>query len=241
MSLDAPTTPDVPRYARFSRRLRAIFLDWTLSLALIFGALIVASNVESDTLARILGAVVVLILLLYEPVLVWRGGSTLGHAWTNLRVVGNDGGNLSFGRALARFALKSLLGWYSFLTMAATRRNQAIHDLLTNSTVQIRDPAKANSSQFITERGTFDDAGKPSRLRRFAVTVAYLVVCFVLYILVLDILLRAGIMSKACVYSSMCSGGDGFVDLAAGILFLLGLAFVIALGWRGQLFGARKA
>jgi uncharacterized RDD family membrane protein YckC len=240
MSLTALTAPDVPRYARFSRRLRAMFLDWALAMALMFGALLVASNVESDVLARVLGAVVVLILLLYEPVLVWRGGSTLGHAWTNLRVVANDGGNLSFGRALARFVLKNLLGWYSFLTMAATRRNQAIHDLLTNSTVQIRDPAKANSSQFITERREFGGTGKPSRLRRAAVTMAYLVVCFVLYILTLDVLLRAGILSSACFYRSMCTGGDRIVDLVAGILFLVALAFVIALGWSGQLFGARK-
>jgi uncharacterized RDD family membrane protein YckC len=241
MSLDAPTAPDVPRYARFSRRLRAMFLDWTLSLVLVFGALMVASNVESDVLARVLGAVVVLILLLYEPVLVWRGGSTLGHAWTNLRVVGNDGGNLSFGRALARFVLKSLLGWYSFLTMAATRRNQAIHDLLTNSTVQIRDPAKASSSQFITERVEPDGAGMPSRFRRLVVILAYLILCVIVFSIALDVLIKVGVLSHACVYNSMCSGIDRFFDIVAGLLYLAGLAYVIALGWRGQLLGARKA
>jgi hypothetical protein len=199
-----------------------------------------ASNLESDVLARVLGAVVVLVLLLYEPVLVWRGGSTLGHYWSNLRVVADDGGNLSFIRALGRFVLKSLLGWYSFLSMAATRRNQAVHDLLTHSTVQIRDPAKATPSQFMTERREVAGAGKPSRLRRAAVTTAYLVVCFVLYILTIDILLRAGIFSSACFYRSMCTGGDRIVDQVAGILFLVALAFVIALGWSGRLLGARK-
>ncbi|MBR1089833.1 RDD family protein [Bradyrhizobium manausense] len=240
MSLTAPTTPDMPRYARFSRRLRAMFLDWTLAMALMFGALILASNVESDLLARVLGAAVVLILLLYEPVLVWRGGGTLGHAWTNLRVVADDGGNLSFARSLGRFVLKSLLGWYSFLSMAATRRNQAVHDLLTRSTVQIRDPAKAIASQFITERREFDGAGRPSGLRRAAVTLAYLAVCLVLYILALDLLLKTGILSSACFYQSMCNGGDRIVDFVAAIMLLLVLASVITLGWRGQLLGARK-
>jgi uncharacterized RDD family membrane protein YckC len=151
MASDAPTLTPVPRYARFSRRLKAILFDWMLAMALLFGALTVASNVESDALARALGVVVVLILLLYEPILVWRNGATLGHSWTNLRVVDDRGGNLSFARAFVRFAIKSLLGWYSFLSMALTRRNQTIHDLLTRSTVQISDPAKANPGQFITE------------------------------------------------------------------------------------------
>lgn len=148
----SPDTPDVPRYARFSRRLRAMFLDWTLAMALMFGALMVASNLESEGVAKVLGVMVVLILLLYEPILVWRNGATLGHSWTNLRVVGNRGGNLSLARSFIRFAIKSLLGWYSFLSMAFTRRNQTIHDLLTRSTVQINDLAKANPGQFITER-----------------------------------------------------------------------------------------
>lgn len=153
MSLNPPAVPDIPRYARFSRRLKAILLDWMLSMALLFGALTVASNVESDVLARALGVVVVLFLLLYEPILVCRNGATLGHALTNLRVVDDRGGNLSFAKAFLRFAIKSLLGWYSFLSMAFTRRNQTLHDLLTGSSVQISDPAKANRGQFIVERG----------------------------------------------------------------------------------------
>lgn len=241
MSLDAPTAPDVPRYARFSRRLRAMFLDWTLSLALVFGALMVASNVESDTLARVLGALVVLILVLYEPVLVSRVGSTLGHYWTNLRVVADNGGNLSFPRALSRFALKSLLGWYSFLSMGATRRNQAVHDLLTRSTVQIRDPAQAGPSQFITERVESDRPGMPSRFRRTVVTLAYLILCVIVFSIALDVLVLAGVLSNACFSRGICTGGDRILDIVVGILYLAGLAYVIALGWRGRLLGARKA
>jgi len=79
-----------------------------------------------------------------------------------------------------------------------------------------------------------------SRRRRAAVTMVYLVVCFVLYILTIDILLRAGIISNACFYRRMCTGGDRIVDQVAGIPFLLALAFVIALGWSGRLVGARK-
>jgi hypothetical protein len=38
-----------------------------------------------------------------------------------------------------------VLGVYSFVTMATTSRRQAVHDLLTQSTVQIRDRSKATS------------------------------------------------------------------------------------------------
>jgi uncharacterized RDD family membrane protein YckC len=239
MTTDAPTLTPGPRYARFSRRLKAILLDWMFAMALMFGALAVASNTQSDTLARTLGVAVVVILLLYEPVLVCLTGGTLGHSWTNLRVVDDRGGNLSFTKALARFVIKSLLSWYSFVVMAATSRNQAVHDLLTHSTVQIRDPSKANPGQFVTERRE-DDPAMPSRLRRALVTAVYLVLGVFLYFGVLGALLRGGVLSRACLNQDICSGSDRIVDFAAAIALLVMIALVIGMGWRGRLFGARK-
>ncbi|MGY8665609.1 RDD family protein [Bradyrhizobium sp. UFLA05-109] len=241
MSLTTPATTDGPRYARFSRRLKAILLDWMLAMALLFGAVALASNLQSDTVARVLGIAVVLILVFYEPVLVSRTGGTLGHYWTNLRIVDDGGGNLSFRKAFARFAIKSLLSWYSFLTMMATRRNQAVHDLLTHSTVQIRDLTKATSSQFITERRELDDAAMPSRLRRTLVTMAYLALGVFTYVMALGALLERGLLSSACLDRDVCSGGDRIVGLAVGTVLLLMLALVIGLGWRGLLPGARRA
>lgn len=142
-----------PRYARFSRRAKAMLTDWILALGLIFGTLLVAASAGRDDLSRPLGILVVIVLVLYEPVLVAFTGSTLGHYFANLRVVdARHGGNLGFARALARSVLKALLGWYSFIAMGATRRNQAVHDLVTRSTVQIRDPAKARPHHYIVER-----------------------------------------------------------------------------------------
>ncbi|MGV7219433.1 RDD family protein [Bradyrhizobium sp. UFLA05-112] len=241
MSLTTPVTSDAPRYARCARRLKAILLDWMLAMALLFGAVALASNLQSDLIARVLGMAVVLILVFYEPVLVSRAGGTLGHYWTNLRVVDDGGGNLTFRKAFARFAIKSLLSWYSFLTMMATRRNQAVHDLLTHSTVQIRDLAKATSSQFITERRELDDAAMPSRLRRALVTMAYLVLGGVLYVMALGALLQQGMLSSACLDRDVCSGGDRIVSFAAATVLLLALALVIGMGWRGRLPGARRA
>jgi len=239
MTSDAPPLPG-PHYARFSRRFKAVVVDWMLATALLFGALALASNVASDGLSRSLGIAVVVILLLYEPVLVWRTGGTLGHIWTNLRVVDDRGGNLSFAKALARFAVKSVLGWYSFVVMAATRRNQAVHDLLTRSTVQIRDPAKAKPGQFITERRE-EDPTMPSRLRRALVTAIYLALSLFLYLGVLAVLVRVGAMSRACLYQDICNGSDHIVDSAAAVALLLMIALVVVIGWRGRLPGARKA
>src|ERR1700704_6155240 len=134
MSFDADTSP-APRYARFSRRLRGMMLDWAITLIVMFGAVLVAVTVGSDNFSRALGILVVIALLLYEPVLVSFTGGTLGHYFSNLRVVDDRGGNVSFLKACARMVVKGLLGWYSFVILMATRRNQAIHDLITRSTV----------------------------------------------------------------------------------------------------------
>ena len=141
-------------------------------------------------------------LLLYEPVLVSLTGSTLGHYFTNLRVVDDrSGGNVSFLKACARVAIKAVLGLYSFVILAATRRNQAVHDLLTKSTVQIRDPAKALPGQYLSERSDPADAKLPPAWRRVAAICVYLVLMFVSYLAVMMGLNASGMMSNACVGS----------------------------------------
>src|SRR6266568_4779370 len=92
--------------------------------------------------------------------------------------VAQSGGNVSFPKACGRLVIKGLLGWYSFVILAATRRNQAVHDLLTRSTVQIRSAAKARPGQYIAERVELSDSGLPSRLRRAAIIGVYLLLLF---------------------------------------------------------------
>jgi hypothetical protein len=53
-----------PRYARFSRRLRGMMLDWVITLIVIFGAVLAAATVGSDNFSRALGILVVIALLL---------------------------------------------------------------------------------------------------------------------------------------------------------------------------------
>ena len=242
MSIDVRTQAPTPLYARFSRRLRGIVIDWVIATAAIFGVVALAATVRNDDLSRAVGYVVIALLLLYEPVLVTLTGGTLGHYFSNLRVVDDrTGGNVSFPKAVGRLLLKSLLGWYSFVILAATRHNQAVHDILTRSTVQIRDVAKARPGQYDTERAEPARGSMPSPLRRFVVTVLYLVLALVAYFLMLGALVVAGVLSKSCANANLCSAAEKMFDAAGDVGALLLIAGVIALGWRGRLPGARWA
>jgi len=244
MSIHADAIPALPgqaQYARFARRLRGMFVDWVLALVVIFGAIMIAASVGNAVVSRILAFLVLLLLILYEPVLVSRTGGTLGHWYTNLRVVDDrSGGNLALRTAFIRAGIKAVLGAYSFVIMMATRRNQTLHDLLTHSTVQIRDAAKARSSDFITERTELSSPNMPSRGRRVAVIAIYLALTLVAYVLTFAVIVLAGGMSDACLDNDVCSGVEKLFEIIPGIAFLFIAASWIGLGWRGRLYGARR-
>lgn len=227
-------------YARFSRRLRALFIDWIFFLLVLVSALAIAVAVESDSFSRKLGYAVAAALLLYEPLLVCLTGSSIGHYFSNLRVVDNrTNGNVSFLKAVARVVIKGVLGWYSFITMATTRRHQAVHDLLTQSSVQIRDPAKASPHHYVRERIELLNPAMPSRIRRAMVIVVYLVPLLALVWLVLNGLIFSGIVSRACVFRDRCLPSENIlVSIVVLAWFALSVLMVIQ-GWRGRLAGCR--
>ncbi len=230
-----------PRYARFSRRLRAILFDWIIALIVIYGAVLLAASMGSDNFSRTLGVLVIVALLLYEPLLVSRIGGTLGHYFNNLRVVDeNNGGNISFLKACTRVVIKGLLGFYSFVILAATSRNQAVHDLLTGSTVQIRDPAKALPGQYIIERTELAPTDMPSPRRRLAVISGYLLLTAIVYLLITRGIIAAGVISGGCIDRNVCSASERILSLNLGLTLLGASAVCIALGWRGKLIGARR-
>jgi len=241
MSINATAAP-APLYARFSRRLRGIVVDWIIAMTVIFGAVFVAATIANDNFSRALGIAVIVALLLYEPVLVSFTGGTLGHYSTNLRVVDDrSGGTVSFLKACARLALTAVLCCYSFVILTATRRNQAIHDLLTRSTVQIRDPASARPGQYITERVELATSGMPSGMRRVVTICVYLLLLVAVFIAVAGASASAGWLSRSCIEKDYCSGAERTLIFVISVALLVMIAAVIALGWKGNLFGARKA
>jgi uncharacterized RDD family membrane protein YckC len=228
------TTPALG-YARFSRRLRAFLIDWFIFLVVIVGALFVAVILESDDLNRKLGFAVVVVLLLYEPLLVSLTGSSIGHYLTNLRVVDNRRhGNVSFLKAVVRTVVKTVLGWYSFITMATTLRHQALHDLLTQSTVQIRTPSMASPNHYVGERWELLDPALPSRLRRVAVIFLYLLATFIILALT-----TVALLSRDCVLKDHCTASENILNYCLSFGWLAVGLLSIVQGWRGRLLGCR--
>jgi hypothetical protein len=116
-----------------------------------------------------------------------------------------------------------------------------VHDLLTRSTVQIRDPAKALPSHYSRERVELSSPGMPSRWRRIVVIVPYLIASYIVVVLVVGGLYVSGLVSRACMHDyDRCSAGQFFLMVALNVAWLVGMAFCIGLGWRGRLWGARR-
>lgn len=232
--------PDDDRaaFASFAARFRALVVD---SVVLVAGLIAIVAFVEVTEgvpgTGRLGVAAIAALLLLYEPLLVaWHGG-TLGHRIANLRVVHErTGGRPGFARAFARFALKSAFGLPSFLLMAFTRRHQALHDRVTDTTVRIHDLDRARATDVAWERGAdeLEPAGSPSRIRRAVVTLAYLVLSFA----VLSVL-GSVLVSEACSLNDRCTPHESLTLTVAGLAWMAASAWIVVAGWRGRLPGGR--
>ena len=231
-----PAVHSSAAYATFTRRLRALVVD----LAVLVGGLaviVLASELTRDVAGsgRVLAAALWAMALLYEPLMVWRVGGTVGHLATNLRVVDDaTGRNPGLLRAAARFWIKAALGLYSFVTMAFTRRHQAVHDSLTRTTVQIRDLTKAQPDDYLAERPAVESAAMPSPARRLLVIVGYQLVLFLALSIASTVL-----VSDACIQADRCTPGEDAVAITiVGLWIVASVACLIA-GWRGRLWGGR--
>jgi uncharacterized RDD family membrane protein YckC len=155
-ALDGEDDSPVPVYAAINLRARAFLIDAVVvggGLAL----LIVLSLFLEDVpgFGRMFVMLFWALALLYEPLLVWRRGATIGHRRANIQVVSDaTGGSPGFVTAFFRFLIKGFLGFPSFLAMAFTRRHQSVHDYLTRTTVQLRDPSIARSFDMVFDRDT---------------------------------------------------------------------------------------
>src|SRR5258705_2705070 len=164
-------------YATFTLRARALVIDSAVLAGCLVLLVIASAFIENvPGSGRLLLAGIFGLVFLYEPILVSRNGATIGHRRVNIRVVslGSDRPPV-FVVAFARFVIKAFLGLPSFFTMAFTRRHQAIHDVLTRTTVQVRDHSIASLDDFVEERPSSDAdlAAMPPWWRRVAVIAVY--------------------------------------------------------------------
>jgi uncharacterized RDD family membrane protein YckC len=231
---ESPTT--YVAYASFGARLRALVIDAAIVAAwMVF--LVVGGDVAREVpgAGRVTVALLLAVVFFYEPVQVWRWGATIGHRTANVRVVADStGGNPGFARALARFLIKSVLGIVSFVAMAVTRRHQAVHDSLTGTTVQIRDFHRARVTDFAFERVADPVIRLPSRARRFAIVLAFLVAAFVIMSVLMVVL-----VTPACLDEIACTAGEMLIVDVISLSWLAASVIVIIAGWRGRLWGAR--
>src|SRR5262249_27353419 len=133
----------------------------------------------------------------------------------------------------------AVLGWLSFISMTTTRRHQAIHDLLTRSTVQIRDPQKASPDSYSRERTNLPGTHMPTRIRRLSIIAVYLLVISVVVVAATVALQAYGLVSRACVVVGRCTRNEDILFIILGWTWIGACAVCAGLGWWGRLFGAR--
>jgi uncharacterized RDD family membrane protein YckC len=147
----AAGAPDVVLYARLWPRAKAILVDWSIIVAAYLVAGLVGANFRGVGAAAFV--VWIAVWVLYDPLMVWLTGGTVGHHLFNLRVVSDrTGGRLSFPAAFVRNLAKTALCAISLLAMAASSRSKALHDWVVGTTVQPRDAGAALSRDFTKVR-----------------------------------------------------------------------------------------
>lgn len=240
MSTNATTAVDAAmptRYATFTGRVRAVLVDSCI-VAVGLIVIVVGSDFAEGIpgSGRIAWLAMFALVFLYEPILIWRRGATIGHARNHLRVVRVETGRApGLLRAFARYVAKVVLGLPSFVTMAFTRKHQAVHDWLTETVVEVTPDADPDAAPFYVERQDDPDEILPSAARRLAIVVAYLIGIFVLYAIVERMIDPAG-----CANERSCVGGQRMaIDALALAWLAISFAAIVA-GWKGSLPGARR-
>lgn len=123
------------KYPELTDRIQSTFIDtvFIVILMFIFSALLEKFD---NTPEWIRVALFIGIWVVYEPLCTCLG-ATLGNYFKKIRVraVTNTHKRINFFQALARYIVKLLLGWLSFLTIGSNAEKRAIHDFVGGSVV----------------------------------------------------------------------------------------------------------
>ncbi len=217
-------------YATFSPRLRAFVYDGAVrmvAVAVLMVALVLTQSVPGAGVVAAVGLLALLVL--YEPVLVWRAGATLGHRRCNLLVV-DDATGLApgFGRALARFAFKIFLNALCFYPRFFGVSDRALHDQLTNTSVRIRDLDRADASDFFFAQSSEVASPQPSASRRLMMIIGNAVILGVVSLVV-----AAFFVSRDCMTYYTCNGAEKREIGLGALLWALASIGIAVVVWRG--------
>ncbi|MEM7257772.1 MAG: RDD family protein [Pseudomonadota bacterium] len=219
-------------YPALVLRIRAMCIDLIIFTLLFWGTLVLVWRLE---LSAIYLKVVVLAvpLLLLEPMLLWLSGSTIGQHIVGIKVANKETGqNLFILKALIRYIVKMVLGFYSIITMAVTKRRQSFHDVVSGSVVLFKNETSAPSRYKIAENRKDGDA-RPGAGRRLLVIgvylfLLYLIFGFVSYLLAPD----------KCWTEGMCTEPQQLRVMLGIIGFICAVLLVVVLGVLCKLPGA---
>jgi hypothetical protein len=177
---------------------------------------------------RIAAFGVIACVLVYEPLLIWRTGATLGHRRHNLRIVDDaTGAAPPLWRALARFGFKTIFGLFSFSWVALGLSARAWHDTLTNTSVRVHDLARAGADDVLVVTPAMSGTGAASPIRCALFVLGNSVVLGV-------ILMVAGafFVGSDCASYQICSLREQrIVSWGTSTWVLLSIIFGIV-GWR---------
>lgn len=213
-------------------------LAYALGIPFLLSALLIESLGLGDGAARTAWVGILLVALAYEPVMVSRFGATLGHRARNLCVVdARTSERIGFFRACWRLVVKVMLGCLSLITLWSTRRSQTLHDFASGSVVCMRDIGLATPNQYRAGSAQqVQPAGAmPSKGRRLAVVLGYLVYNYVVMTVVIYIVAHAYCDAYVMCQRARESGLPSILSLTWIALSIV----IIVQGVRGRLPGAR--
>jgi uncharacterized RDD family membrane protein YckC len=125
------------RYPDLKTRVQSTFIDTMLMLGLMFLAATILDKInpsQENEDGWIRGVIFISIWGIYEPVAMTIG-CTFGNYLMKIRVRRNSDNTkrINLLQAFARFVVKIVLGWVSFLTIHGNKERRAIHDLVAGS------------------------------------------------------------------------------------------------------------
>lgn len=229
-------TPEI-LYPRLLRRVRAFLFDSVIFIILLYAWLATMPIFESVSPLLKISLLIIPILIL-EPVLVALTGGTLGHHLMGLRIRdASSDKNIGVLRATARAAIRTFLGWLSFIFVLVTNKHQALHDYFTSTVVILRRPETLPAHErFVARAEERAQYRYPSIARRIAVILVYVFLGFLILIA-----LSMATLSETCLNGEQCTPGEMVISQLLSIFWLLALGTSIVLGWKGLLYGCRRS
>jgi uncharacterized RDD family membrane protein YckC len=131
----------IPFFSGFARRLLALLVDMTLLLPPLFYLGLANTRSETDTTFQIRPLGLLVILFYYAMLESSPMRASIGKLVTSQFVADEAGERLTFMHAMGRSVAKLITAFSAmlgFLTILFTKRNQALHDLVSRTCVMTR-------------------------------------------------------------------------------------------------------